>query len=138
MTRMKRGVWFPAGTEQMRIERWLGDRKFEIAEKQWLDITREDYGYPDHDYVVISATVDLADLSEEDIADIIELNGLHIQVAELRKDGWFQDADLLVAEGWFEAHAVSDAYVVPYEGEYGELMTSEEADAYLKKVCRAA
>lgn len=129
MTNMKRGMWFPAGTDSMRIERWLGGRKFEIAEKQWLDLTKDDTGYPDHDYVVIRAAVDLSEIAENELAAVVELNDISSQVESLKKEGYRQDSDLLIAEVWFEAHAINDSYVI------GDLMTSEEADGYIKRIC---
>lgn len=117
------GEWFCTDTDSFQHCKEHGNRKYSFVETVWLDTVEGDPGYPDKEYTVKSAYIDLDDYSEKEreIAICGYYESLDVVYAE------YQDAaEQIIAECIFEEMTDRSATT------YG-MMTKEEAETFVKK-----
>ena len=115
--------WVLCNDDCLLYRRSLGDRRYELIEMMWLDTTSEDEGYPDHEYIVVSAEVDLNDYDSKDIA--AALSSYCYKEDELVAEYGRKGADDLIAECIFE-----DENSFDFES---EMMTKDEAERFIER-----
>lgn len=97
--------------------------KYNFIERVWLDITSEDKGYPDKNYTVKSAFLDLLDYNEEERE--IGICGYYDSLETLYEN-YGDEAEDIIAECIFEEMTDDSAIT------YG-MMTREEAEDFILK-----
>ena len=117
------GEWFCTDTDSFQHCKEHGNGKYNFVEIVWLDTVEGDSGYPDKEYTVKSAYIDLTDynMSEKEIAISGYYDSLDAVYAE------YEDAaEQIISECIFEEMTDGSATT------YG-MMTKEEAENFLKK-----
>ena len=99
------------------------DGTYSFIEKVWLDTCKGDPGYPDKEYTVKTALVDLNDYSEKEKE--INVSGYYDSLKTLR-EFYTDDSDQVIAECIFEEMTDGSASTT-------EMMTEKEADEYIQK-----
>ena len=114
--------WFCTDTDSFQHCKEHGNGKYSFIEIVWLDTVEGDPGYPDKEYTVKSAFVDLNDYDEKEreIAIAGYYDSLEVVYAE------YEDAaEQIIAECIFEEMTEGSAST------YG-MMTREEAEKFVK------
>ena len=115
--------WFCTDTDSFQHCKEHGNGKYNFVEIVWLDTVEGDSGYPDKEYTVKSAYIDLTDynMSEKEIAISGYYDSLDAVYAE------YEDAaEQIISECIFEEMTDGSATT------YG-MMTKEEAENFVKK-----
>ena len=99
------------------------DGTYSFIEKVWLDICKGDPGYPDKEYTVKTALVDLNDYTEHEKE--CNISGYYDSIEALREI-YKEDSDRIIAECIFEEMTDGSALTT-------EMMTEKEADEYIQK-----
>lgn len=99
------------------------DGTYSFIEKVWLDTCKGDPGYPDKEYTVKTALVDLNDYSEKEKE--VNVSGYYDSLKALRKF-YTDDSDQVIAECIFEEMTDGSASTTG-------TMTEKEADEYIQK-----
>ena len=99
------------------------DGTYSFIEKVWLDTCKGDPGYPDKEYTVKTALVDLNDYSEEEKK--VNVSGYYDSLKALR-EFYTDDSDQVIAECIFEEMTDGSASTTG-------MMTEKEADEYIQK-----
>ena len=117
------GEWFCTDTDSYQYCRDNGNGKYSFVEIVWLDTVEGDPGYPDKEYTVKAAYIDLNDYDEKEreIAICGYYDSLDVVYTEY-EDG----AEQIIAECIFEEMTDGSATT------YG-MMTREEAEEFVKK-----
>lgn len=114
--------WICTDDDYMQYCKKIGKNKFKFVEKVWLDLCRDDEGYPDKAYTVKSALIDLNDYTKDDIKTYI--TGYYHSLDEL-KEMYGNDSNQIIAECIFEQMNDGSSTV------YGK-MTDEEANQFIQ------
>ena len=117
------GEWFCTDTDSFQHCKEHGNGKYSFVEIVWLDTVEGDPGYPDKEYTVKSAYIDLTDynMAEKEIAISGYYDSLDAVYAE------YEDAaEQIIAECIFEEMTDGSATT------YG-MMTKEEAEDFVRK-----
>lgn len=115
--------WFCTDTDSFQHCKEHGNGKYSFVEIVWLDTVKGDPGFPDKEYTVKSAYIDLDDynMAEKEIAISGYYDSLDAVYAE------YEDAtEQIIAECIFEEMTDGSATT------YG-MMTKEEAEVFVKK-----
>lgn len=117
------GKWFCTDTDSLQYCKEHGNGKYSFVEIVWLDAVEGDPGYPDKEYTVKSAYIDLDDYDDNEREIVISgyYDSLDAVYTEY-EDG----ADQIIAECIFEEMTDGSATT------YG-MMTREEAENFVKK-----
>ena len=99
------------------------DGTYSFIEKVWLDTCKGDPGYPDKEYTVKTALVDLNDYSEKEKE--VNVSGYYDSLKALR-EFYTDDSDQVIAECIFEEMTDGSASTIG-------MMTEKEADEYIQK-----
>lgn len=117
------GEWFCTDTDSLQYCKEHGNEKYSFVEIVWLDTVEGDPGYPDKEYTVKSAYVDLDDYNTHDRECAIcgyydSLDAVYTEYEDA--------AEQIIAECIFEEMTDGSATT------YG-MMTREEAETFVKK-----
>lgn len=121
----KLGGWICTDNDSLQHLRKNDDGTYNCIEIVWLDTCEGDEGYPDKEYVVKTALIDLNDYTEEDME--IAISGYYPDstLSELKEE-WGDSLDQLIVECIFEEMTEGSASV------HG-MMTRAEAENFIKK-----
>lgn len=115
--------WFCTDTDSFQYCKEHGNGKYNFVEIVWLDTVEGDPGYPDKEYTVKSAYVDLDDYDENEREGAI--SGYYDSLDAVYME--YEDAaEQIIAECIFEEMTDGSATT------YG-MMTREEAETFVKK-----
>ncbi len=114
--------WFCTDPDCFQYCKQVGKREFQFIKMVWLDMCRGDKGYPDKNYTVKSAYVDLDDYSKKDIE--CHICGYYSNLDDLYLE-YGEDSDQIIAECIFEEMCSGLAIT------YG-MMTEDEAKMFIK------
>lgn len=116
------GEWFCTDSDCMQHCKEHGNEKFSFVEIVWLDTTRGNEGYPDKEYTVKSAYIDLNDYDKKERENAVSgyypsLDAVYVEYGD--------EAEQIIAECIFEEMTDGSATT------YG-MMTREEAEEFVK------
>ena len=117
------GEWFCTDPDSFQYCKEHGNRRYSFVEIVWLDTVEGDLGYPDKEYTVKSAYIDLDDynMAEKEIA----ISGYYDSLDAMYTE--YEDAaEQIIAECIFEEMTEGSATT------YG-MMTKEEAEDLVRK-----
>lgn len=116
------GGWFCTDSDSMQHCKKHGKGKFSFVEMVWLDTVEGDEEYPDKEYTVKSAYVDLNDYDEKEKENAV--SGYYPSLDAVYAE--YEDtADQIIAECIFEE--MTDGTATTYG-----MMTREEAENFIK------
>ena len=117
-------TWINTFTDtETQFMRHLGDRKYELIQTVWLDVCKGDEGFPDHNWVVVNAELDMAEVDSLSVACVEASYGM--------EDGWRDgksqtEIDETLAPYIFDQNYISDENVI------ADLLTKDEAEEFLQ------
>lgn len=115
--------WICTDTDSFQYCKEHGNRRYSFVEIVWIDTVKGDLGYPDKEYTVKSAFVDLNDYDEKEREIVI--SGYYPSLDAVYEE--YEDAsEQIIAECIFEEMTDGSAMT------YG-MMTREEAENFVKK-----
>lgn len=115
--------WICTDNDSLQHIRENDDGTYNCIEMVWLDTCEGDEGYPDKEYVVKTALIDLNDYTEEEKE--IAVSGYYESLNDL-KEVYGEESNSIIIECIFEEMTDGSATT------YG-MMTKVEAENFIKK-----
>ena len=115
--------WIRTDSDSSQYCKVNSDGTYSFKEKVWLDTCKRDPGYPNKEYTVKTAFVDLDDYTEHEKE--CNICGYYDSLEALREI-YKEDSDQIIAECIFEEMTDGSASTT-------KMMTEKEADEYIQK-----
>lgn len=115
--------WIRTDSDSSQYCKINSDGTYSFIEKVWLDTCKGDPGYPDKEYTVKTALIDLDDYTEHEKE--CNICGYYDSLEALREI-YKEDSDQIIAECIFEEMTDGSASTT-------EMLTEKEADDYIQK-----
>ena len=118
--------WVCTDNDSLQHYKKIDERSYIFIEKVWLDIVEGDQGYPNKEYTVKTAFVDLNDYTRKEYE--IAISGYYDSLEELETLYTESESDLdqIIAECIFEE--MNDGSATTHG-----MMTEEEANTFIEK-----
>ena len=125
-TKIMNSKWVCTDNDSLQYYKKIDDRRYIFIEKAWLNIIEDDPGYPNKEYTVKTAIVDLNDYTRKEYE--IAISGYYDSLGELETlcIESENDLDQIIAECIFEE--MNDGSATTYG-----VMTEEKANAFIEK-----
>lgn len=115
--------WIRTGSDSSQYYKINSNGTYSFIEKIWLDTCKGDPGYPDKEYTVKTALVDLDDYTEHEKE--CNISGYYDSI-ELLREIYGDDSNQIIAECIFEEMTDGSASTTG-------MMTEKEADEYIQE-----
>ena len=122
------GPWYIADDDCCQHMRKNG-KKYEMIQAVWLDTTEEDIKQGRHEYVILNATIDLDDMTIDEVMCAVATYGYTI--GGLVEEYGYESAMDLIAECVLEEEIMRDCYAIDDADSFEEV--KEKIEKYIQK-----